>query len=67
MSRHPDPDDAAIGGRLRQARAESRITQAEAASALGIPRSAVSELEAGTRRKHWPASPPPCPRSTRRP
>ncbi len=98
MSRHPDPDDAAIGGRLRQARTEARITQAEAAAALGIPRSAVSELEAGTRRlaaaelarcaapyrlrppgssttplrlagrrKHWPASPPPCPRPTRRP
>jgi transcriptional regulator with XRE-family HTH domain len=47
---HPDPDDAAIGGRLRQARAEARITQAEAAAALGIPRSAVSELEAGSRR-----------------
>jgi transcriptional regulator with XRE-family HTH domain len=50
VSRHPDPDDAAIGGRLRQARTEARITQAEAATALGIPRSAVSQLEAGTRR-----------------
>jgi transcriptional regulator with XRE-family HTH domain len=50
VSRRPDPDDAAIGGRLRQARAEARITQAGAAAALGIPRSAVSELEAGTRR-----------------
>jgi len=50
VSRRPDPDNAAIGGRLRQARAEARITQAGAAAALGIPRSAVSELEAGTRR-----------------
>ncbi len=50
MSRHPDPDDAAIGGRLRQARAEARITEAEAAAALDIPRPAASELEAGTRR-----------------
>lgn len=43
------PDDAAIGGRLRQARTESRITQEEAAAALGIPRSSVSALEAGDR------------------
>jgi transcriptional regulator with XRE-family HTH domain len=50
VSRHPDPDDAAIGGRLRRARAEAQVTQAGAAAALGIPRSAVSELEAGTRR-----------------
>jgi transcriptional regulator with XRE-family HTH domain len=50
VSRQPHPDDAAIGGRLRQARTEARITQAEAAAALGVPRSAVSELEAGTRR-----------------
>jgi len=44
------PDDTAIGERLRQARTEARITQAAAAAALGIPRSAVSELETGTRR-----------------
>lgn len=50
MSRHPDPDDAAIGRRLRRARTEARITQAAAAAALRIPRSAVSELEAGSRR-----------------
>lgn len=50
MSRRPDPDDAAIGRRLRQARAEARITQAGAAATLGISRPAVSELEAGTRR-----------------
>jgi transcriptional regulator with XRE-family HTH domain len=50
VNRQPDPDDAAIGARLRQARAEARVTQAEAAAALGIPRSAVSELEAGIRR-----------------
>ena len=49
MNRQPDPDDAAIGGRLRRARAAARITQARAAAALGVPRSAVSELEAGTR------------------
>lgn len=50
MSRQPDPGDAAIGERLRQARTAARLTQAEAAEALDIPRSAVSELEAGTRR-----------------
>jgi transcriptional regulator with XRE-family HTH domain len=50
VSRQPDPGDAAIGERLRQARTAARLTQAEAAEALGIPRSAVSELEAGTRR-----------------
>jgi DNA-binding XRE family transcriptional regulator len=44
------PDDTVIGGRLRLARAETRITQAYAAAALGIPRSAVSALEAGDRR-----------------
>jgi transcriptional regulator with XRE-family HTH domain len=43
------PDDTVIGGRLRLARAETRITQADAAAALGIPRSAVSALEAGGR------------------
>lgn len=43
------PDDTAIGGRLRQARAESGITQADAAAALGVPRSAVSALETGDR------------------
>jgi transcriptional regulator with XRE-family HTH domain len=50
VSRQPGPDDAAIGGRLRQGRTEARITQAQAAAVLGIPRSAVSDLEAGTRR-----------------
>jgi transcriptional regulator with XRE-family HTH domain len=50
VSRQPDPDDAATGGRLRRARAGSRVTQAEAPAALGIPRSAVSALETGTRR-----------------
>lgn len=51
MSRQPDPDpdDAAIGERLRQARSAARLTQADTAKALGIPRSAVSDLEAGTR------------------
>lgn len=44
------PDDAAIAGRLRQARAAARITQADAATALGVPRSAVSALETGDRR-----------------
>jgi transcriptional regulator with XRE-family HTH domain len=43
------PDDTTIGGRLRQARAEARITQAGAAAALGVPRSAVSALETGAR------------------
>ena len=43
------PDDTAIGGRLRQARAEARITQADAAAALDIARSAVSALETGDR------------------
>lgn len=43
------PDDTAIGGRLRQARTEAGITQADAAAALGIPRSAVSALETGGR------------------
>jgi transcriptional regulator with XRE-family HTH domain len=43
------PDDTTIGGRLRQARAEAQITQADAAAALGMPRSAVSALEAGGR------------------
>ena len=33
--RLPDPDDAAIGRRLRQARAEARVTQAGAAAAPG--------------------------------
>jgi transcriptional regulator with XRE-family HTH domain len=48
--RLPDLEDAAVGDRLRRARAEARTTQAEAAVALGIPRSAVSDLETGTRR-----------------
>jgi hypothetical protein len=34
VSRRPDPDDAAIGGRLRQARTEARITQAEGTRCL---------------------------------
>jgi transcriptional regulator with XRE-family HTH domain len=34
---------------LRQVRTEARITQADAANALGIPRSAVSALETGDR------------------
>jgi transcriptional regulator with XRE-family HTH domain len=50
VRRQPDPDDAAIGGRLRRARAEAGVTQAGAAADLGVSRSAVSELEAGTRR-----------------
>jgi transcriptional regulator with XRE-family HTH domain len=50
VSRQPDPDDTAIGARLRRARTEAGVTQAGAAAALGIPRSAVSELETGTRR-----------------
>jgi DNA-binding XRE family transcriptional regulator len=44
------PDDQAIGDRLRQARAGARVTQAGAAAALGVPRSAVSALETGSRR-----------------
>ena len=44
------PDDQAIGDRLRQARAGARVTQAGAAAALGVPCSAVSALETGSRR-----------------
>ena len=41
MSRQPDPDDAAIGERLRRARTAARLAQADAAKVVGIPRSAV--------------------------
>jgi transcriptional regulator with XRE-family HTH domain len=44
VSRQPDPGDAAIGERLRQARTAARLTQAEAAEALGIRRLAAAEL-----------------------
>lgn len=43
------PDEPVIGERLRQARTAARITQAAAAAALGVPRSAVPALETGDR------------------
>lgn len=41
--------EAELGRRLRQARKAWKLTQAEVAEALGISRSAVSEMEAGRR------------------
>ena len=41
--------EAELGRRLRQARKAWKLTQAEVAEALGLSRSAVSEMEAGRR------------------
>jgi len=41
--------EAALGRRLRQARKAWKLTQGEVAEALGLSRSAVSEMEAGRR------------------
>ena len=57
MSENPTPvdpgllplDEAALGERLRQARAAVGVSQVEVAATLGIPRSAVSLIESGDR------------------
>ena len=36
-----------LARRLRRARKASQMTQARAAQALGVPRSAISEIESG--------------------
>ncbi len=45
----PAPDEATIGRRLQRARIAAGLSQAEVAVALGVPRSAVSLIEAGRR------------------
>lgn len=46
----PDPDRQAVGERLRQAREYVGLKQDEVARHLGIPRSALSNIEGGLRR-----------------
>ena len=52
-SENPDRDDLtweALGARLRQERRTLRLTQTQVADALGVPRAAVVEMEAGRRK-----------------
>ena len=46
----PDPERAALGERLKEAREYVGLKQEEVAKHLGIPRSALSNIEAGMRR-----------------
>ena len=45
----PDPFDAEVGHRLRARRLAQELTQDQVAAALGVPRSAVSMIESGSR------------------
>ncbi len=42
-------DAVTLGARLREARTNTRLTQEEAAKALGLPRTAIVHIEAGNR------------------
>lgn len=44
-----DAETVRLGQRLREAREYVRVTQEEASTALGVRRSAISEIEAGKR------------------
>jgi transcriptional regulator with XRE-family HTH domain len=46
----PDPVDIAVGGRLRMARLEARISQSAVAVALGVTFQQVQKYEKGTNR-----------------
>ena len=46
----PIPTDKEIGKRLREARTNAGLTQAEAAKLLGLHRPAVTEIEQGNRK-----------------
>ena len=50
MTRNPSSDLPGIGDRLRTAREDAGLSQAQVAQMLGLPRPAISELEAETRR-----------------
>lgn len=45
-----DDERTTLAAKLRQAREEAGLTQRDAATALGIPQSTISELENGQRR-----------------
>jgi transcriptional regulator with XRE-family HTH domain len=47
--RHPGPARVALGERLREIRRHRGLSQAEVAQAVGIPRSAMSDIERGRR------------------
>jgi transcriptional regulator with XRE-family HTH domain len=46
----PDTDRQALGDRFKEAREYMGLTQDDVAKSLGIPRSALSNVEAGTRK-----------------
>lgn len=48
--REPIADQAALGQRIAAARADADLTQGELASAVGLDRTAVAKIEAGTRK-----------------
>lgn len=45
-----DDEHRMLGGRLREAREETELTQTDVETALGIARSSVSDLESGKRK-----------------
>jgi Zn-dependent peptidase ImmA (M78 family)/DNA-binding XRE family transcriptional regulator len=50
MSRQPTTTQASIGGRIAQGRDETGLTQADLADRVGLDRTAVAKIEAGSRK-----------------